>query len=87
VFQTYPSFAWTAATLQSVYTSWAAANPGTASPITDPKGTAAPAAFQNMILSQQNAGGTLPPSFYTVPLPAHFVTTNSQRVQYPGPNP
>jgi len=62
--------------LQNVYTSWAAANPGTASPITDPKGAAALAAFQNMILSQQNAAGTLPPSFYTAPLPAHFITTN-----------
>jgi hypothetical protein len=76
VFQTYPNFAWTAATLQSVYTSWAAANPGTAFPTSDPKGAAALATFQNMILSQQNAAGTLPANFYTVPLPAHFITTN-----------
>jgi hypothetical protein len=77
IFQNYPSFAWTAATLQSVYTSWAAANPTTAFPISDPRGAAALAAFQSMILSQQNSAGTLPAGFYTVPLPAHFINTQA----------
>ncbi|HEY3837062.1 MAG TPA: carboxypeptidase-like regulatory domain-containing protein [Bryobacteraceae bacterium] len=75
MFQTYPSFAWTAASLQSVYTSWAAANPTTAFPITDPRGAAALASFQQMVLSQQNASGTLPANYFTTPLPAHFITT------------
>jgi hypothetical protein len=75
LFGNYPSFNWTAAQLQTVYNSWAAANPGTAFPITDPRGAAALASFQSMILSQQNANGTLPNNFYTTPLPAHFSTT------------
>lgn len=69
------SFNWTAAQFQTVYNSWAAANPSTAFPITDPRGAAALASFQSMILSQQNANGTLPANFYTTPLPAHFSTT------------
>ena len=77
IFQNYPSFAWTAASLQSVYSSWAAANPTTAFPITDPRGAAALAAFQNMVLSQQNASGTLSASYFTVPLPAHFISTQA----------
>ena len=77
IFQTYPSFAWTAASLQSVYTSWAAANSATAFPITDPRGAAALASFQQMILSQQNSAGTLPANFYTLPLPAHFISTQA----------
>jgi hypothetical protein len=75
LFGNYPSFAWTAASLQSLYTSWAAANPGSAFPITDPRGASALQSFQNMILSQQNASGSLPANFYTLPLPAHFSTT------------
>jgi hypothetical protein len=75
LFQTYPSFAWTAASLQSVYTSWAAANPTTAFPTTDPRGAAALASFQQMVLSQQNASGTLPANYFTLPLPSHFITT------------
>lgn len=75
LFGNYPSFNWTAASLQTVYTSWAAANPGTAFPITDPRGAAALADFQSMILSQQNASASLPANFYTTPLPAHFSTT------------
>ena len=42
LFGNYPSFNWTAATIQTVYTSWAAANPGTAFPISDPRGAADP---------------------------------------------
>lgn len=75
IFGNYPSFNWTAATLQSVYTTWAAANPTIAFPISDPRGAAALAAFQGNILSQQNANGALPANFYTTPLPAHFSTT------------
>jgi hypothetical protein len=75
LFGNYPSFNWTAATLQSVYTSWQAANPTTAFPISDPRGATALAAFQNMVLSQQNASGALPANYYTLPLPAHFSTT------------
>ncbi|MCU1259402.1 MAG: Cna domain protein, partial [Bryobacterales bacterium] len=75
IFQNYPSFAWTAASLQTVYTSWAAANPGTAFPISDPRGAAALAGFQNMVLSQQNVNGTLPNNYFTTQLPAHFITT------------
>jgi hypothetical protein len=75
LFGNYPSFTWTAATLQTVYSSWAAANPTTAFPISDPRGAAALSSFQNMILSQQNSSGTLPNNFYTVQLPAHFSTT------------
>ena len=68
LFGNYPSFAWTAATLQTVYNSWTAANAGTATP----EGLAA---FQNMILSQQNARGSLPADFYTTQLPARFSST------------
>ena len=75
LFGNYPSFNWTAATLQTVYTSWQAANSSMAFPIADPRGAAALATFQNMILSQQNANGALPANFYTLPLPAHFSTT------------
>jgi hypothetical protein len=75
IFQNYPSFTWTAATLQGVYTSWQQANPGTAYPIGDPRGAAALKSFQNMVLSQQNAAGTLPANYFSVPLPAHFITT------------
>jgi hypothetical protein len=77
LFQTYPTFAWTAASLQSVYSSWAAANPSIAFPITDPRGAAALATFQQMILSQQNSAGALPANFYTTPLPAHFITAQA----------
>lgn len=75
IFQNYPSFAWTAASLQSVYTSWQQANPGLAYPVSDPRGATALAAFQQMILSKQNSNGTLPADFYTVKLPAHFIST------------
>ena len=75
LFGNYPAFAFTAASIQSIYTSWAAANPATAFPITDPRGAAALASLQNMILSQQNKSGALPADFYTLPLPAHFSTT------------
>lgn len=75
IFQNYPSFAWTAASIQSEYTAWANANPGTAFPVSDPRGAAALASLQNLILSQQNSRGTLPNNFYTTPLPAHFSTT------------
>ena len=75
LFGNYPAFAFTAASIQSIYTSWAAANPATAFPITDPRGAAALASLQNMILSQQNKSGTLPADFYTLPLPAHFSST------------
>jgi hypothetical protein len=75
LFGNYPSFNWTAATIQSVYTSWAAANPGTAYPISDPRGAAALAGLQSLILNQQNSHASLPADFYTVPLPAHFSTT------------
>jgi hypothetical protein len=77
LFQNYPSFAWTAASLQTVYTSWQAANPSMAFPIGDPRGAAALSSFQNMILGQQNGSGTLPANFYTLPLPAHFITTTA----------
>ena len=88
IFGNYPTFNWTAATLQTVYTSWAAANPTTAFPISDPRGATALAAFQQNILSQQNANGTLPPSFYTTPLPAHFSSTaaNSFNILDPSSN-
>jgi len=75
LFGNYPAFAFTAASIQSIYTSWAAANPATAFPITDPRGAAALASLQNMILSQQNKSGALPADFYTLQLPAHFSTT------------
>jgi hypothetical protein len=75
LFGNYPSFTWTAAMLQTVYNAWAAANPTTAFPVTDPRGAAALAAFQEMILSQQNANGTLPSNFFTTPLPTHFSST------------
>jgi len=75
IFQTYPTLAWTAATLKTVYDSWQGANPTLAAPSSTPAGQATLAAFQNMILSQQNASGVLPANFYTVPLPAHFITT------------
>jgi len=77
LFGNYPSFAWTASSLQNVYTSWAAANPGIAFPVSDPRGAAALAAFQNMVLSQQNGSGALPNNFYTLPLPAHFSTSTA----------
>ena len=75
LFGNYPTFAWTPATLQTVYTTWANANPTTAFPISDPRGAAALASFQQQILSQQNVSGTLPANFYTTPLPAHFTST------------
>ncbi len=77
LFGNYPSFSWTAATLQQAYTTWQVANPTTAFPISDPRGAAAFATFQNLILGQQNAKGTLPADFYTVQLPARFSTTNA----------
>ena len=88
LFGNYPSFNWTAATLQTVYTSWAAANPTTAFPISDPRGAAALASLQNMVLSQQNASGTLPNNYYTTQLPAHFSTTpaNSFNILDPSGN-
>ena len=75
LFGNYPSLTWTAASLQTVYTAWAAANPTTAFPITDPRGASALATFQNIVLAQQNASGTLPKDYYTTPLPAHFTST------------
>src|SRR5581483_5934421 len=75
IFQNYPSLSWTAATLAPVYNSWQAANPTLAAPSTTPAGAAQLAAFEKMILNQQNGAGTLPASFYTTPLPAHFITT------------
>jgi hypothetical protein len=75
VFQNYPSLNWTAATLQSVYSSWQAANPTSAFPISDPRAAAALAAFQSMILGTQNSKAVLPADFYTVPLPKGFITT------------
>ncbi len=77
IFQTYPSLSWTAATLKSAYDSWQAANPTLAAPSSTPAGLAQLTAFQNMILSQQNARGTLPANFYTTPLPAHFASTQA----------
>ena len=75
IFGNYPTFNWTAASLMPVYNAWAAANPTTAFPTSDLRGAAAFDAFQQQILSQQNASGTLPANFYTTPLPAHFVST------------
>jgi hypothetical protein len=75
LFGNYPSLTWTAASLQTVYTAWAAANPTTAFPITDPRGASALATFQNIVLAQQNVNGTLPKDYYTTPLPAHFTST------------
>ena len=75
LFGNYPSLNWTAATLQTVYNTWAAANPATAFPISDPRGAAALTGLQDLILSQQNANFALPKNFYTTPLPAHFSTT------------
>ncbi len=75
LFQTYPSLAWTAATLKSAYDSWQTANPTLAPASSTPAGLAQLTAFQNMILGQQNTSGTLPANFYTTPLPAHFITT------------
>jgi hypothetical protein len=73
VFQNYPSFAWTTSTLQSAFSTWMNAYTGA-----NPKPTAADlAAFQQMILSQQNGSGTLPSNFYTVPLPKSFITTDA----------
>src|SRR5258708_6525070 len=88
LFGNYPSFNWTAGTLQSVYTSWAAANPATAFPISDPRGAAALSSFQHMVLSQQNASGTLPSNYYKTPLPAQFTTTpaNSFNILDPSGN-
>ena len=89
IFQTYPSFAWTDTNLQSVYSSWQAANPTLAPPIV--KGQPLPAQytqFSNMILGQQNKQGTLPTNFYTTPLPAHFISTaaNSFNILDPSGN-
>ncbi len=75
LFGNYPSLTWTPATLQTVYNLWAAANPATAFPITDPRGAAALASFQNTVLSQQNANNALPNNYYTTQLPAHFSST------------
>ncbi|HYL77500.1 MAG TPA: carboxypeptidase-like regulatory domain-containing protein [Bryobacteraceae bacterium] len=88
LFGNYPTFAWSASSIQTVYNSWAAANPGTAFPTTDPRGAAALASLQTMILSQQNASGALPKDFYTLPLPAHFSSTpaNSFNILDPSGN-
>lgn len=77
IFGNYPSFSWSSASssLPSVYDSWQKANPTLAQPRNTAAGAAAYAAFQNMILSQQNANGVLPADFYTVKLPAHIATT------------
>ncbi len=72
IFGNYPSFAWTSASLQTAYNSWLKTYDGS-----NPKPTSANlAAFQSMILSQQNSRGTLPNDFYTVPLPANFGTSD-----------
>jgi hypothetical protein len=88
VFGNYPSFAWTDASLQGVYNSWQAANPTAAFPLSDPRGLAAYQSFRNGILSQQNSAGTLPANYYSIPLPAHFVTTpaNSFNILDPSGN-
>jgi hypothetical protein len=41
-----------------------------------------------MVLGQQNATGTLPAGFYTLPLPAHFISTpaNSFNILDPSGN-
>jgi hypothetical protein len=77
IFQNYPSLSWTAATLQTAYMSWQQANPTLAYPVTDPRGAAALTAFQNMILGQQNGNGTLPANFYSIQLPAHFISATA----------
>lgn len=72
IFQNYPSFAWTSASLQTAFNSWLAAYDGPG-----PKPSAADFnAFQNMILGQQNSHGTLPNNFYSVPLPANFALSD-----------
>jgi hypothetical protein len=88
LFQTYPSFSWTAASLKTVYDSWQAANPTLAPPSSTPAGLAQLTAFQSMILGQQNAAGTLPANFYSTQLPAHFITTgvNSFNILDPSSN-
>ncbi len=80
IFGNYPSFAWTASTLQAVYASWQAANPTLAPPVgSNPANNPTLVAFENMILSQQNKSGVLPANFYTLQLPAHIssLTANS----------
>ena len=41
-----------------------------------------------MVLSQQNASGTLPNNYFTTPLPAHFISTaaNSFNILDPSGN-
>jgi hypothetical protein len=73
IFQTYPSLNFTSATLATLFSSWASAYHG-AGPAPSPADLSA---FQTMILSQQNSRGTLPADFYSVQLPAHFITTDA----------
>ncbi|MBV9082396.1 MAG: hypothetical protein JOZ62_06975, partial [Acidobacteriaceae bacterium] len=72
LFQNYPSFTWTDATLASTFNSWASTytGPGPAPSAADL------AAFQAMIKSQLNSRQILPPDFYTVQLPANFYGRN-----------
>lgn len=88
LFGNSPSFAWTAATLKTVYDSWQPANASLAAPSSTPAGLAQLTAFQQSILSQQSKSGTLPADFYTVPLPAHIAGTaaNSYNILDPSGN-
>jgi hypothetical protein len=75
LFGSYPTFAPTAANIQSTYNSWASFNGqplyGTAT------GNANVAAIQAFLKASENLAGTLPANYFSVPIPSNITSANA----------